>query len=196
MTKTLITPITEQPIISRAAHKLTTDKIILIVNNPISKTNQQQIDKIKEKHEGILKITILPTSYQSLRYATQDIVSQIDSENQINNEVYLHTIPANTPQTFGIIYAASVRPNKIKGLYSIIEETGEIIQLPIIPSNIKGTKKKIIEEIKNENKSAKKIAEKLNINQSMVYAHIKDLIKKGYLNKNWDLTDNGFISTL
>jgi len=196
MVKTLISTLNDGASIPIAAHKLAVDKMIILVNNPISAANQQQIDKLKTKYEGVIELIIFPTSMTSLKKVAEDVVNLIDSETRVKHDVFLHTCLTSIPQTLGIVYSGYVRPDTIVGIYAVLEDAGELIQLPLIDMRLEGTKKKVMVEIKSSNKNVKKIASKLRINQSMVYAHLKDLVSRGFLTKSWELTDNGYIAVL
>lgn len=196
MVKTLISTLNNGASIPIAAHKLGVDKLIILVNNPISAADQLQIDKLKTKYEGIIELIIFPTSITNLKKVSEDVVNLIDSESKAKHYVYLHTCLTNIPQTFGIVYGGYVRVESIVGIYAVLEDAGEVIQLPSINMRIEGTKRKVMLEIKSENKNAKRIAAKLRINPSMVYAHLKDLVNRGFLTKEWDITDNGYIAVL
>ena len=196
MVKTLISTLNEGSSIPLATHKLGVDKLVILVGSPISSSNQQQVDKLKSKYDGVLELTIFPTSSLSLKKVVEDVVNIIDAENRVKHQIILHTGLVNVPQSLGIIYAAYVRPDSIEGLYAVLEDSGELIMLPLLNLRLDGTKRSLMLELKNGEKSAKKIANKLKVNQSMIYAHIKDLLKKGLINKSWELTDNGYIAVL
>ena len=196
MVKTLISTLNEGSSISVAAHKLAIDKLVILVSSPISSSIQQQIDKLKNKYDGVLELTIFPTSSLSLKKVVEDVVNIIDAENRVKHQIILHISLVNIPQSLGIIYAAYVRPESIEGLYAVLEDSGEIILLPLLNLRLEGPKRSLMLELKNGERSAKKIANKLRVNQSMIYAHLKDLQKKGLINKSGELTDNGYIAVL
>ena len=124
------------------------------------------------------------------------LISTFPSESKAKHYVYLHTCLSNIPQTFGIVYAGYVRIESIIGIYAVLEDVGEVIQLPSINMRLEGTKRKVMLEIKSKNKNVKRIATKLRINQSMVYTHFKNLVNRGFITKEWNLTDNGYIAVL
>jgi len=196
MVKTIISTLNNGNSILIAAHKLGVDKLIILVNNPISAADQEQIDKLKVKYEGVIELLIFPTSTDSLRKVSEDVVNLIDSESKVKHTIYLHVCLSSIPQTFGLMYAGYTRIESIGGIYAVLEDSGDILQLPSINIRLEGTKRNVMLEIKSNNKNVKKIAIKLRINQSMVYVHIKDLIQRGFLTKEWDLTDNGYLAVL
>ena len=113
--------------------------------------------------------------------------------NEDGNDVIVNVTEGRKTMSFAGVFAASLNKDKVEGAYYLRQDNHELIQLPLIDFDLPGTKIKILRELEKGNKKVTNINKKVKVNRSLIYASIKDLIKWGYLTKEWTVTDSGKI---
>ena len=94
------------------------------------------------------------------------------------------------------MFAGFMKKDKVKGVYYIEEETGNVITLPLLNFKISPTKAQILKEIFKGEKRVANIIKKTGKTKSMIYAHLKELKKDGYITAGMELTDSGKICVM
>lgn len=196
--RVLISTLYTGKVVKIAVNKLAIDKLVLIVDEPSNKDKKQAIEELQNSIGDIIKIETIKTSIYDIAKIAEDVTKKIDEEIKGNNEIIIHVSEGRKTTFLAVLFAAYSRKEKIKGIYYITEENNEFLSLPIINLEIGETKKQLLKEISKGNGNIKKLKEKLSINTSMVYSHINDLKKEGYIsnNKKLELTDFGRIMIL
>jgi len=95
--------------------------------------------------------------------------------------------------SFAGIFAASLNKDKVEGAYYLRQDNHEMMMLPLIDFDLSNTKIKILRELEKGTKKVADINKKVQVNRSLIYASIKDLIKRRYLTEEWAVTDSGKI---
>lgn len=199
MVKTLISTIYEGRAIKVAIKELSPSRVVLIVDEPLNKIRKKTVEEIKKIFDDILEIEILKTSVYDLFKIAKDVVKKIDSEIKSKNQIYVHVSEGRKPVFLGTLFAAYLRRENITGTYYVKEEDNQILSLPLLHIGVKNTKKRLLQELAKGNGKVQRLMEKLDVNKQMVYAHIQDLKKEGYLvneDKKLELTDFGKICLL
>jgi len=192
MGKTLITTIFEGGAVIAALHKFEPDKLIVIVPTPMHKKREKAIKTIKKKFKFI-NISLLRTKLYDIPVIVNDICKAIDKE---KNSIYIHMSESRKTQALAALFAGFIKKDKIKGVYYIEEETGAVLTMPLLNFRLSSTKTKILNAVNNGSKSVPAIIKKVNKKRSIVYDHIKQLKKDGFLTDDLKLTDAGKISVM
>tara|TARA_Y100000031_G_scaffold71464_1_gene79107 strand:- start:3 stop:602 length:600 start_codon:yes stop_codon:yes gene_type:complete len=199
MSKTLISTIYEGEATGAAIIKFSPDKVILVgvdKSDPERKSNlKKNIDKLKNKYKTI-KFEILDTSVYDIPKIVNDVSKAIDKESKLGNEITLHISEGRKTQSLGTLFASFVKKEKIKGVFYLIQETGKALPMPLLNFKLSSTKTKILEEVAKGNKKVSLIIEKTKKSKAMIYTHINELKRNGYITDNLEITDAGRICIL
>jgi len=198
MKKVMISTIYKGKVVKAAITKLSPIKLVLLIDKPIEKTKKAAVDYLKQHFRDVIQIETLATSVYEMPKIISDVVKKIDEEAKQENEIIVHVSEGRKITSLALLFAAYLRKDKIKGAYYIIEETNEVLTLPLINFSLGGSKKKLLQEVEKGNGKIEKLLKKLQIKQSAIYQHIQELKKEGYLesNKEFKLTDLGRIMIL
>ena len=82
------------------------------------------------------------------------------------------------------------------GAYYLIQETNQALAMPLLDFKLSATKTQILREAASGNKKVSNIIKKTKKSKAMVYAHINQLKKEGYLTEDMEITDAGRICVL
>jgi len=97
-----------------------------------------------------------------------------------------------------LLFGAYKRSMRIKKIVYMIEETKELIELPILSFNITKTQLKVLENIEKY-RSMIKMADNIGMSRAMLYRNIKMLKDAGFIeetNDGFKLTDAGRIARM
>ncbi len=199
MPLTLISTIYEGEATNAAIIRFSPDKVILVgvdKSDPERKsTLNKSIAKLKEKYK-LLKFEMLNTSIYDIARIAEDVSDKIAEEFKLKNDIILHISEGRKTQFLGLLFAGYLQKDKIKGIYYMIQETNQALAMPLLDLKLSETKKFILKELSEGNKKISAIVEKSKKSKSMIYAHIEELKKKGFLSENLDVTDVGRICLL
>lgn len=198
MARVVISTVYSGRSIKVAIKELSPNKLILIVDKPIDKTKEETIKELKKFYGEVLEIETLETSLYNIPEIMEKVIKLIDKETKQSSEILLHITEGRKTTSLALLFAGYTRKENIRGAYYVIEETNQILPLPLIRLELGNSKKKLLKEISNGNGNVKKIEKHLKIKQSAVYQHVQELKKEGYLedSKELKLTDLGRIMIL
>ena len=198
MPKTLISTIFEGYATKAAIIKFSPDKVVIITSKPKDEkksTSRKSIKDIKDKYKTI-KVEVVDTSVYEIPKIVYDVCKVIDRENKLGNEVSLHISEGRKTQSLGVLFAGFIKKDKIKGVYYFIEETNKALPMPLLDFKISPTKTMILKEFASGNKKVSEIIKKTKKSKAMVYSHITELKKNGYITEDMEITDAGRICIL
>lgn len=152
----------------------------------------QEISEIEESPiSDVIEIEKISTGLNELYRVAKDVYKEISDEKR---DIIVNITGGRKMQAIGTLLAASKTKNVEEALYWPEEasKVNEKIQVPLFNFLISEKEQKVIEKVSRHNQ-AKKIVEDLEMSQSMVYSHLRELEKKGFLAKEdgWTLTDLG-----
>jgi CRISPR locus-related DNA-binding protein len=152
----------------------------------------QEISEIEESPiSDVIEIKKISTGLNELYRVAKDVYKEISDEKR---DIIVNIAGGRKMQAIGTLLAASKTKNVEEALYWPEEasKVNEKIQVPLFNFLISEKEQKVIEKVSRHNQ-AKKIVEDLEMSQSMVYSHLRELEKKGFLAKEdgWTLTDLG-----
>ena len=196
--KTLISTIYEGEATNAAIIKFSPDKVVIITSKPKDEkksTSRKSINDLKNRYKTI-KIEVVDTSVYEIPKIVYDVCKVIDGENRLGNEILLHISEGRKTQSLGVLFAGFIKKDKIKGVYYFVQETNKALPMPLLDFKISPTKVIILKELANGNTKVSSIIKKTKKSKAMIYAHITELRKEGYMTENMEITDAGMICIL
>jgi len=200
--RVMISTIHKVDAVKSAIKKISPEKIIFLVDYKAKNLEDKNAkDKIKNfiktlEELGIMEVKVYEVNSYDLTGIAQIVVNSIDVEHSKDNKIVLHITEGRKTLSYSVMYAAFTRKPKIEGIYYITEEEDNLLSLPILELKLINTKKIILKELKTGKEIVKDIAEKAGKTEAMIYAHINDLKKDGFLTKDNKLTAMGEIAIL
>ena len=199
MKKVMISTVYSGTALGYAAHKLGVDKVYLLVTVPAHPESDRAVKEFRQRYKDLPVEIIKETIPQyDIAEGAQKIVKIIRKESK-ENEVYIHTSEGRKTMMLALLFAAYAEKKSVQAAYYVgsADHKGPmLIQLPLLEFRVRGNKKRILQELKSGNVKVMSMAKKLDIHKTMVYNHIKSLIRDGYLTEDWELTDAGKVVVL
>jgi CRISPR locus-related DNA-binding protein len=170
-------------------------KIYFIVDKPIDEIRKNSIGMIHDLFPEIDTKQVFVKTYDIVNIANETIkIIKKESKNNIK----VHISEARKTMSLGLLFGAYVMKKEIDSTYYIIEETNQPLKLPLIELKVSKKKKEILNLISEGNNTVEILSEKLNVQPSTLYVHLKELRDDGMITKTKDLklTDMGNIVLL
>ncbi|HII16663.1 TPA: CRISPR locus-related DNA-binding protein [Candidatus Woesearchaeota archaeon] len=197
MVRTLISTIYSGGAVLAAINKLSPERLILLSanekNKERSKEREASIANVKKNFSKIIQIEVVPTEVYDIPLIVKDCCKIIEKEDKAGNEVSLHISESRKTQALGLLFAGFIKKDKIKGAYYIEEESYKVRTMPLLNFKVSPTKKKILELVDKGVVKVADIISKTGKSKAMVYNHINELKRDGYLSEDMKLTDAGRI---
>lgn len=137
-------------------------------------------------HETVGKVidveTKITTIYDVVQIA-KDTVEVIENEAANGRRIIVNISGGRKPQALGALFGSYARHEEVEKIIYITEENQQIIDLPILNFGISVTKRLILEELKKDETSVKKLAIKVGISRGMIYNHIRELRDMGFIHQ-------------
>jgi len=197
--RVLITTIWSSDAIKIAINKISNiDELIYLVEDNPPKEKIQAIEDLKKSFGDIIQIKELKTSLYDISKIIADSIKKIDCLSAEGNEIIIHISEGRKTLAFGLMFAAYLRKDKIKGIYYVIKERNELLPLPLLSFSINETKKLILKEIMKGNEDKEKIMKNLDLGRSIVYQYINELKSEGFITNETGLkiTDLGKVMVI
>ncbi len=201
--RVLISTIYEGYAVKQAITKLSPDKLIFLIDEPLDIKKKEKMNSIIKEIKDFFKDTI---EFQNIKISSYDIpkimaevIKVIDEEYKEGNKIFIHASEGRKPTSFALLFASYRRRDKVEGDYYITEEEHTLIKLPMLNFEIRESKKLVLKEIEKGNLEVEKIGKKLGLKQSVIYQNIQGLKEEGYVsneNKELRLTDLGRVMIL
>ena len=165
-------------------------KIILLkdkeyLNREKEEKQTKSIEQIKKMYSGILPpIKEVKIDLFDISSITKEVEKVIDNIPK-TDEIYVDISQSMRPQMLGVLFACYKKSDRVSRINYWHGEEEKPIVIPKLSIKVNETKKKILKLVeKSENLSS--LSVKLGISRTILYKHLNDLEKKGYLIK-----DNG-----
>lgn len=197
MASVLLTTVYSMDSIVLAITRLSIEKLCLLVDRRPDAQQKETVKRIKESFGKVLEITERRVEVYDIVSVVRSVVELIDSL-PAGDEIYVNITPARKTQALGLLFAAYRRSKRIRRIVYMIEETKQLIDLPILSFDVSKTQLKILENIENY-KSMTKLADDLKMSRAMLYRNIKHLQHADLItetNEGFRLTDAGKIARM
>ena len=165
-------------------------RVYLIIPNDVKKKAESTVKRLIKQSPNV-EFRLVGVKEFDVVDITRDINEIIKKENM--NTIYINVTEGHKPTSFAGLFAASLNKDNIEGAFYLRQDNHELMLLPLFDFELSNTKMGILRELEEGNKKVTEINKKVKVNRSLIYASIKDLIKKKYATKDWDITDSGRI---
>jgi CRISPR-associated protein Csa3 len=156
------------------------------------KQKEEAIKTIEDSLGDVIDLERVETGLNELYRVAEDVYEKIAEEER---QIIVNITGGRKMQAIGTLLAASKTENVEEALYWSEEDSkGEDKKhVPRFNLIISDKEKQVLKSAEDMGKSTE-IVKSLEMSQSMVYSHLKDLRRKGFLKKEdnlWTLTDLG-----
>ena len=196
MGKTIISTVYSGEAVKLMLSRFKPDKIIMLRAKDSDPDTEKEISKTVGKlQRAFPKITFekTETTMYDLVDITKAVVKAINAEK--GNDVLLHITEGRKTMSLGMLYAGYLKKDSVLGAYYAIEENYTILQLPLPDFSISPPKKKIL-KLLGQGKTPKQITNITKKSPAIIYTHLKEMKKDGFITENNELTDAGRIVLL
>lgn len=187
--KVLISNLYECAVPDIIIHKRNPQKVYLITVKDENKT-ESTVKRLKKDLPNIDFKAIYVDEFDVVGI-TKKIHEKINEEK--GNTLFIDVTEGRKTMSFAGLFAASLNKNRVEGAFYLRQDNHEFVQLPLIDFELSETKIKILQELLKVNKTVNEIKDNVDVNRSLIYASLKDLIKMRYITDKWDVTDSGKI---
>jgi CRISPR-associated protein Csa3 len=197
MAKILITPIYSDNSIVLAINRFSIERLFLIVSKKSDDKQKKAVESLKKHYGDIIEIKEKKTDVYDL-VGTASLVKDIIDDLSNTDEIYLNITTGRRPQALGVLFAGYKRPDRIKKVFYVTEDTKEVITIPILSFDITEAQQKILENIEDIDKISQMSGE-IDVSKAMVYRAIKELKDKGLVEETstgHKLTEAGKIARM
>jgi CRISPR-associated protein Csa3 len=201
MARTLLTTVYSFDSIVLSITRLSVERLILLVDKRRNAEQRSTVKKITAMFGKALHIQEKSIDLYEIVPITRDIISIIDSI-PITDEIYVNITPSRKTQALGLLFASYRRNLRIKRIMYVIDETSEIIDLPILSFDLNPSQLSLLKSLEpnKPNKSRPSItslSRDLKVSRAMLYRNLKYLKDKGLIEEKSGalrLTDAGRIA--
>jgi len=163
---------------------------LIVLHGELNSSNIEAIKTIKKViPESFIPSEFVMVKQYDISEASKVIRNLIVREFEEGNDLYVNVTGGRKTLAFAAQLASYIENDKVKRLFYVIEETHELMDLPIIKWRISDSKQKILGLFAMGNAEPKIIADRMKISDSMAYKHVKELIEDGYIVKNADILE-------
>ena len=198
MARVLITPIYSDTSIVLAINRFSIDRVFLIVSKKSDEKQTKAVESLKKHYGSIIEIKEKKTDVYDL-VGTASLVKDIIDDLSNTDEIYLNITTGRRPQAMGVLFAGYKRPDRIKKIFYVTEDTKEVITIPILSFDVTDAQQKILDNIEEVDKVSQMSGE-IEISKAMVYRAIIELKNKGLIEENsekgYKLTEAGKIARM
>lgn len=174
-----------------ALYKLGADKVIFLVDEPMSPVREKALEKIKTQFKSLFEVGILKTTEFDVYKIAKDIYDRVRREKY--TELVFHASEARKTMFLGCLYAASLLKAKC---YYLREDNNELYEIPLFKFKFNNTQKDLLKVLDKGSMNKVNIAKKIGRSRSIVYDNLKVLKADGYVGEEDKLTDVGRIVLL
>ena len=162
-----------------ALYKLGANKVVFLVDDPISSAREKGLAKIKEKFGDLFKIETLKTSQFDVYQITKDILDKVGKEKY--TELLFNATEARKTMFLGCLYAASI----LKGrCFYLREDNNELYEVPLFKFKFNKTQEDLLKVLASGLVKKTQIAKKIKKSRSIVYENLKSLKKDGFVSED------------
>jgi CRISPR locus-related DNA-binding protein len=154
---------------------------------------------IEKSLGSVIRIKTITTNIYDIVKVAEKVVETIDSIPN-SDQIYIDVTTGRKTKSFGLLFGAFSRADRVKKITYINPEDNSILILPKMGYSLTDGQRKLIEHVQNNKiKSVMDAASKLNISRGAIYRHIKELKDMNILEETdgeFNLTDYGHLVML
>ena len=199
MGKVLIATIYNADAVLVAAHRLSPNRLFLLVNEEPNNEQEAAVKKVRESLGLLMEIKTQKVSVYDIVKTAEKVVALIDA--QPNNEtIYVNVTSGRKTQALGLLFAAYARCERVKKIaYNPEEDKKAVVYLPRLSFNLNNSQKKVLDYLATaEGKSITELADAIDISRAMLYKTIQELEELDLIEttEGVKLTDAGRIARM
>ena len=187
--KILITTLFRGDVNPTAMYKIGADRTAFVTDT--TRTKQETIDNIRQKFEKLTKIDIIKIPQFDVPKITEELIKY--AKKFKDDEIIFHASEGRKTMFLGCLYAASLLRAKC---FYLREDNNELYSVPLFNLQLNQTKTELLKAISMGITSKVKLAKHIKKHRSLVYNHLNDLKKGGFLDENYNLTETGKVAML
>jgi len=201
MSKVLIATVYNPDPVLLAAHKLSPDRLILLVDEKTNEKQNKALKLIKDSLGRVIDIKEIRTSVYEIVDVAKKCVEVIDMQPR-EDKIYVNITASRKTQALGLLYAAYARSERVRKIaYNPEEDKNTVVYLPKLSFKLKESQKKILDVIDDKDYSKLSwtdMAKKIGISPAMFYRNIDELKDLGFVETEnvLELTDAGRLARL
>ena len=198
MARVLVTTTYSSDSIILAITRLSIERVYLLIDKKPDETQQATIDTINKTFGSVIEIKEKKVELYDFVSVAKVITDMLDDISR-KDEVYVNVTPGRKTQALGVLFGCYARPNFVKKIFYVPEDTKTMITLPILTFDITSSQKEVLDNIEKID-TAKALAEEVDTSRAMLYRNIKELVDHGFIEpkdgEGYRLTDAGKIARL
>ena len=198
MARVLVTTTYSSDSIILAITRLSIERVYLLIDKKPDETQQATIDTINKTFGSVIEIKEKKVELYDFVSVAKVITDMLDDISR-KDEVYINVTPGRKTQALGVLFGCYARPNFVKKIFYMPEDTKTMITLPILTFDITPSQKEVLDNIEKID-TAKALAEEVDTSRAMLYRNIKELVDHGFIEpkdgEGYRLTDAGKIARL
>jgi CRISPR locus-related DNA-binding protein len=199
--KILIATLYKADAVLLAAHRLSADRLILIVDKKPDKDQEAAIKEVNDSMGKVIDISTIKCEVYDIVQVAEKCVELIDAQSK-EDHIFINITSGRKTKAIGLLFAAYARHSRISKIaYNPEEDRSSVVYLPKLSFKFTTSQKRILNYLaESDYKSHTDLANKLDMSRAMLYRAIDELKdmdmvetddKKGVV-----LTDAGRIARL
>jgi CRISPR-associated protein Csa3 len=194
--KVLIATLYNLEPVLKSAHKLSPDRMYLLIDKEPSKQQEDSLKILKDSLGKIIDIKVVKTEVYDIVKVAKKTVEIIDMQPK-DDEIFINVTSGRKTKAIGLLFGAYARSSKIKKIVYYPEEKDSLpVYLPKLQFNLNSSQKLILEYVEEGNfKSLMDLSEKIELSRAMLYRSMKELEEMGLI-EDLKLTEAGKIARL
>ncbi|MFH1440309.1 MAG: ArsR family transcriptional regulator [Candidatus Woesearchaeota archaeon] len=184
--KILITTLYRGDVNPIVMYKIGADKVAFVLD--LERVKKDAIDNIKDKFDKLTKIDIIKIQQFDVPKITEEILKYANKNKDA--EFIFHASEGRKTMFLGCLYAASMLKAKC---YYLREDNSEMYSVPLFNLHLNKTKIDILKALSDGITSKVKLAKHIHKHRSLIYNHLSDLNKGGFIDEKHNLTETGRI---
>ena len=167
-----------------AAHRLSPDRMFLLISEEPTKEQEAAIKLLKDSLGRVIEIKTEKISLYDIVQIAHKVIELIDHQPN-EDEIYLNITSGRKTQAIGVLMAAYARNSRVKKIaYNPEEDKGAVVYLPRLSFNLNDSQRKILDHLaKAEGKSIVQLADEIDISRAMLYKTIRELEDLDFIEK-------------
>jgi CRISPR locus-related DNA-binding protein len=190
----LITTVYKGSAVIQAIKAFNPSKVFFMVDKPLGDVRKNSIDMIMSFFTNIKFEQMAAEMYDIVAFASKTIeaINQISTE----EEIVVHISEGRKTMSLGVLFGSYVKKNRVSSACYIVEETNEIVRIPIVEMKVSPKKQEVLKIISEGVQSVSALEKKLKITTATLYVHLKELKDDGLITKKNEITKIGKIVLL
>jgi len=177
-----------------AAHAVSPNVIVLIVDAEKEKEVNENIKKVRDFYGSVTSVNVETVKGSDLLAITQKTVDLIE---KAKGRVVVYVGGGKKLTAQGVLYGCYARAERVEKILCNNVNDQTIVELPKLTYGLTKPKRILLEKIAaRDGKSIKDIADSLGKTRGMLYQHLKELKENGYVDEKFEITLAGRMALL